>query len=39
MLSAVAAGEVDITLLPPDIFDGIDVEFALMSEAERIALY
>jgi hypothetical protein len=38
-LSAVAAGTADITLLPPDIFDGIDVEFALMSEAERIALY
>lgn len=38
-LSAVAAGTADITLLPPDLFDGIDVEFALMSEAERIALY
>jgi hypothetical protein len=38
-LSAVAAGRADITLLPPDLFDGIDVEFALMSEAERIALY
>jgi hypothetical protein len=38
-LSAVAAGTADITMLPPDIFDGIDVEFALMSEAERIALY
>jgi hypothetical protein len=38
-LSAVAAGTADTTLLPPDLFDGIDVEFALMSEAERIALY
>jgi hypothetical protein len=38
-LSAVAAGTADITLLPPELFDGIDVEFALMSEAERIALY
>lgn len=38
-LSAVASGAADITLLPPDLFDGIDVEFALMSEAERIALY
>jgi hypothetical protein len=38
-LSAVAAGTTDITLLPPELFDGIDVEFALMSEAERIALY
>jgi hypothetical protein len=38
-LSAVAAGTADITILPPDLFDGIDVEFALMSEAERIALY
>ena len=38
-LSAVAAGTADVTLLPPDIFDGIDVEFALMSKAERIALY
>jgi hypothetical protein len=38
-LSAVAAGAADATLLPPDLFDGIDVEFALMSEAERIALY
>lgn len=38
-LSAVAAGTADVTLLPPDLFDGIDVEFALMSEAERIALY
>lgn len=38
-LSAVASGTADISLLPPDLFDGIDVEFALMSEAERIALY
>jgi hypothetical protein len=38
-LSAVATGAADITLLPPDLFDGIDVEFALMSESERIALY
>jgi hypothetical protein len=38
-LSAVVAGTADITLLPPDLFDGIDVEFALMSEAERVALY
>jgi hypothetical protein len=38
-LAAVAAGRADPTLLPPDLFDGIDVEFALMSEAERIALY
>ena len=38
-LSAVAAGTADPTLLPPEHFDGIDVEFALMSEAERIALY
>jgi len=38
-LYAVAAGTADITLLPPDLFDGIDVEFALMSESERIALY
>jgi hypothetical protein len=38
-LSAVAAGTSDPTLLPPELFDGIDVEFALMSEAERIALY
>ena len=38
-LSAVAAGTTDIPLLPPELFDGIDVEFALMSEAERIVLY
>jgi hypothetical protein len=38
-LSAVAAGIADPSLLPPELFDGIDVEFALMSEAERIALY
>jgi hypothetical protein len=38
-LSTVSAGTADITILPPDLFDGIDVEFALMSEAERIALY
>jgi len=38
-LSAVAAGTADPTFLPPELFDGIDVEFALMSEAERIALY
>jgi hypothetical protein len=38
-LSAVASGTADPTLLPPELFDGIDVEFALMSEAERIALY
>jgi hypothetical protein len=38
-LSAVTSGTADISLLPPDLFDGIDVEFALMSEAERIALY
>jgi hypothetical protein len=37
-LSAVASGA-DSSLLPPELFDGIDVEFALMSEAERIALY
>jgi len=39
VLSAVAAGKEDPTILPPELFDGIDVEFALMSEAERIALY
>jgi hypothetical protein len=38
-LSAVASGSADPSLLPPELFDGIDVEFALMSEAERIALY
>ena len=38
-LFAVAAGTADPTLLPPELFDDIDVEFALMSEAERIALY
>jgi hypothetical protein len=38
-LSAVASGAADTSLLPPELFDGIDVEFALMSEAERIALY
>jgi hypothetical protein len=38
-LSAVAAGTADPTLLPPELFDDIDIEFALMSEAERIALY
>ncbi len=38
-LSSVTSGTADISLLPPDLFDGIDVEFALMSEAERIALY
>ena len=38
-LSAVASGVADTTLLPSGLFDGIDVEFALMSEAERIALY
>jgi len=38
-LSAVATGTADSSILPPDLFDGIDVEFALMSEAERIALY
>jgi hypothetical protein len=38
-LSAVAAGTADSTLLPPELFGEIDVEFALMSEAERIALY
>jgi hypothetical protein len=38
-LSAVATGTADPSLLPPELFGGIDVEFALMSEAERIALY
>jgi hypothetical protein len=38
-LSAVASGTADPSLLPPELFDGIDVEFALMSEAERLALY
>ncbi len=38
-LSAVASGAADSSLLSPELFDGIDVEFALMSEAERIALY
>jgi hypothetical protein len=38
-LSTVASGAADSSLLPPELFDGIDVEFALMSEAERIALY
>jgi hypothetical protein len=39
VLSVVASGSADPSLLPPELFDGIDVEFALMSEAERIALY
>jgi hypothetical protein len=38
-LSAVASGTADVTFLPPELFDGIDLEFALMSESERIALY
>jgi hypothetical protein len=38
-LSAVASGTADSSLLPPELFDGVDVEFALMSEEERIALY
>ena len=37
--SAVAAGTADPTLLPLELFHDIDVEFALMCEAERIALY
>lgn len=38
-LSSVASGMADLSVLSPEHFGSIDVEFALMSEAERIALY
>ena len=38
-LAAATSGTADLALLPPELFDGVDVAFALMSEAERIALY
>jgi len=38
-LWAVAEGGDDPRALPSEIFEGVDIEFALMSDAERIALY
>jgi hypothetical protein len=38
-LRAIAEGRDDARALPEEVFEGVDVEFALMSEAERIALY
>jgi hypothetical protein len=38
-LQAIVEGRDDARALPPEFFDGVDIEFALMSEAERIALY
>ena len=38
-LCAIAEGTDDPRALPPEIFDGVDIEFALMSDTERIALY
>lgn len=38
-LQAIAQGQDDARALPQDFFDGVDIEFALMSDAERIALY
>lgn len=38
-LCAIVEGTDDPRALPQEIFDGIDIEFALMSDAERIALY
>ena len=38
-LQAVAEGKDDARALPPEFFDGVDIEFALMNDAERIALY
>ena len=38
-LWAVAEGSDDLRALPPEFFEGVDIEFALMSEEERIALY
>ncbi len=38
-LWAIAEGRDNLRALPSELFEGIDIEFALMSEAERIALY
>jgi hypothetical protein len=38
-LLAIAEGTDDPRALPPEIFDGVDIEFALMSDTDRIALY
>jgi len=38
-LCAIAEGTDDSRALPPEIFDGVDIEFTLMSDTERIALY
>jgi hypothetical protein len=38
-LWAIAEGSDDLRALPAELFEGVDIEFALMSEAERIALY
>jgi hypothetical protein len=38
-LQAIAEGRDDARALPPEFFDGVDIDFALMSDAERIALY
>jgi hypothetical protein len=38
-LQGIADGRDDVRALPPEFFDGVDIEFALMSDAERIALY
>jgi len=38
-LQGIAEGRDDARALPPEFFDGVDIEFALMCDAERIALY
>jgi hypothetical protein len=38
-LWAIAEGNDDLGALPAELFEGVDIEFARMSEAERIALY
>lgn len=38
-LSALVDGSGDVSSLPSKMFEGVDIEFALMSEAQRIALY
>jgi hypothetical protein len=38
-LQSIVDGSDDARGLPGEIFEGVDIEFALLSEAERIALY
>jgi len=38
-LNALADGSDDLRALPPEMFEDVDIEFALMNDEQRIALY